>query len=115
LRQLCDAAADRWLLSLPGVGPKTSAIVRCFAFGRPAIPVDTHVYRTSRRLGLLGPKVDEVLAHRVLRQKVRAADAFRFHTLLIQHGRNVCRAPKPRCAQCNVQDRCRTFGKLAVE
>src|SRR5262245_41475264 len=55
--------AKAWLRALAGVGPKTAACVLMFALGRPALPVDTHVYRVTRRLGLIGPKVTAEQAH----------------------------------------------------
>jgi endonuclease-3 len=106
LRDLSTPKATEWLLKLPGVGPKTASIVLCFAMGRHTIPVDTHVFRVAKRLGILGQKENEVKAHDTMARKVRAGEAFRFHTTLIQHGRTLCRAKKPSCADCPVQDRC---------
>lgn len=107
LRAMEDEAAMAWLLSLPGVGPKTASIVLCFALGRHAIPVDTHVYRVSWRLGLIPEGLGEVKAHNVLLNLVPKDDAFRFHTLLIQHGRKTCSAQSPACGQCVVAEFCR--------
>ncbi len=109
LRALPTLEARAWLLSLPGVGPKTASIVLCFAMGREAIPVDTHVYRVSWRLGLIPEDVGENKAHDLLLKLVPPELAFRFHNTLIQHGRMVCRAPLPICEQCPVRDRCRWF------
>ncbi len=103
-RALDDALT--WLESLPGVGPKTAAIVMGFSFGQPAIPVDTHVYRVCQRLGLIGSETDERAAHRELRRMIPPEAAFRFHTTFIQHGRKVCRAPIPDCKVCPVADLC---------
>lgn len=100
LREMPEPEAMKWLTSLAGVGPKTASIVLCFAFGRAAIPVDTHVHRVSQRLGWIGPKTNEIKAHKELSAMVPAEDAWRFHTLLIQHGRLICKAPKPLCSQC---------------
>jgi endonuclease-3 len=112
LRDMPLEDAREWLLSLPGVGPKTAAIVLCFAFGRPAIPVDTHVFRVSWRLGLIEKSIGEARAHRVLESMVPPELAFRFHTALIQHGRQICKAPTPICSKCPLTRRCR-FYKLA--
>ncbi len=103
--------SSRFLQSLPGVGPKTAAIVQCFGFGLPAIPVDTHVHRVSRRLGLIGEKIDANNAHKVLSHLVPSELSFRFHVSLIQHGRLTCRAPKPLCQNCIVKAICPSFGK----
>lgn len=95
-----DEEAFEWLTSLPGVGHKTASIVLCFSFGRPAIPVDTHVLRVSKRLGLVDQKASDSKAHKTLLTLVRKEDAWRFHILLIQHGRTLCRALKPSCKDC---------------
>lgn len=98
--------AKGWLRSLPGVGPKTAACVLLFALGRPALPVDTHVYRVSRRLGLLGPKVTEAQAHAQLEAIVPPADVYAFHVALIKHGRHTCTARTPNCGGCPLNDVC---------
>jgi len=100
-----------WLTELPGVGPKTASIVQCFAFGMPVVPVDTHVYRVSWRLGLIPEGVGENKAHDLLLQSVPGELAYRFHMALIQHGRQVCKAPTPLCEKCMVTDLCRWFQK----
>ena len=94
-------------MELPGVGPKTASIVLCFSFGRETIPVDTHVYRVAKRLGILPDGVDEKKSHDILLQLVPNDLAFRFHVALIQHGRTVCRAPTPLCPSCTVADLCK--------
>ena len=95
---LSDAKA--WLKALPGVGPKTAAIILCFSLGMPAMPVDTHIYRVSKRLGLIGEKVTADKAHDILEPMVASEDVFAFHMYLIRHGRQVCKAPRPRCDDC---------------
>lgn len=102
LRGKDDEVAFRWLTSLPGVGHKTASIVLCFSFGRPAIPVDTHVLRVSKRLGLVDQGANDTKAHKILLESVREEDAWRFHILLIQHGRTLCKAPHPLCEACPV-------------
>lgn len=99
-----DARAE--LRQLPGVGPKTAACVLLFNLGMPAIPVDTHVHRASRRLGLIGPKVSADAAHGVLEELVRPEDAYAFHVGLVRHGRVVCKAQRPVCEECPVSDLC---------
>ncbi len=100
-----DAARD-WLMALPGVGPKTAACVLMFAMGRPALPVDTHVYRVSRRLGLIGAGVSEAKAHPLLERQVPPAAIYPFHVGLIKLGRHVCTARAPRCGDCPLNDLC---------
>lgn len=109
LASMTDREAREWLESLPGVGPKTAAIVLCFGFGRHAIPVDTHVHRVCLRLGIIPPKTDANRAHDVLLELVPQGLAFRFHTALIQHGRLTCQAKAPACHRCRVSDRCAQF------
>ncbi len=92
--------AKAWLKDLPGIGPKSAAIILCFSLGRPAMPVDTHIYRVSRRLGLIGPKVTADQAHDILESMVVPDDVFPFHMYLINHGRRVCKAQRPRCDSC---------------
>jgi endonuclease-3 len=98
--------AKAWLRSLPGVGPKTAACVLMFALGRPALPVDTHVYRVAKRLGLIGEKVTADQAHVVLESIVEPSDMYAFHIALIKHGRHTCTARKPNCSACLLNDFC---------
>lgn len=98
--------AKEWLSSMTGVGPKTAAIVLLFALGRPAFPVDTHVHRVTKRLGLIGPKVTREKAHIELEELVPQHDYYPFHLNLIHHGRQVCSSRKPRCSECPLQDLC---------
>ena len=111
LRTMPMLDARRWLMELPGVGPKTASIVLCFSMGQEAIPVDTHVYRVSWRIGLIPEDVGENKAHDLLLTLVPPDLAFRYHTTLIQHGRVTCRAPLPICEQCTVTDLCQWFKK----
>jgi len=98
--------ARAWLESFPGVGPKTAAIVLLFSFGRPAFPVDTHIYRLGRRLGLLPPNVSREKAHRVLEELLPPETYLAFHLNLIRHGREVCHARAPACRRCLLLDLC---------
>jgi endonuclease-3 len=94
-----DDARD-WLISLDGIGPKTAACVLMFALGRPALPVDTHVHRVSRRLGLIGAKVGAEAAHHLLENAIEPEMVYPFHLNMIQHGRLVCHALRPACERC---------------
>ena len=98
--------AKAWLTSMKGVGPKTAAIVLLFSLGCPAFPVDTHVHRVTRRLGLLGPRVSREKAHDDLEALVPEQDYYAFHLNLIRHGRQVCASRKPRCQACVLFDLC---------
>ena len=103
--------AKTWLKNLPGVGPKTAAIILCFSLGMPAMPVDTHIYRVSQRLGLIGPKVSADKAHDILEPMVPPEDVFAFHVYLIRHGRQVCKAQRPKCDECALAWGCPSKGK----
>jgi endonuclease-3 len=98
--------AKTWLRSLPGVGPKTAACVLLFALGRPALPVDTHVYRVARRLGLIAARVTPEQAHQQLEAQVLPDDVYAFHIALIKLGRHTCTARNPRCGDCPLNDVC---------
>ena len=114
LRDMDTGQAQDWLQSLPGVGPKTASIVLCFAMGRDAIPVDTHVYRVSWRLGLVREGVGELKAFEELTRMMPTGLSYRFHLALIQHGRMVCKAKTPLCDLCSIRDLC-DFGKRQVK
>jgi endonuclease-3 len=105
--------ARAWLISLNGIGPKSAAIVLCFAFGRPAFPVDTHVHRVSKRLGLIGSRVSREKAHTLLEELLPSAIYYTFHLNLIAHGRQVCKARQPHCATCILQKQCDYFNYSA--
>jgi endonuclease-3 len=98
------------LTDLPGVGRKTAACVLMFSFGRPDIPVDTHVFRVGGRLGLFRPKGSLEEAHDLLLRAVPAEDAYEFHVSLIRHGRRTCTARNPRCLECPLLSIC-PYGK----
>ncbi len=102
--------AREWLLSLPGVGPKTAACVLLFALGRPAIPVDTHVERVGKRLGLIPDDLTAERAHEHLEKLIKPDDYYALHMLLIKHGRRMCKARKPACGECSLQADC-PFGR----
>jgi endonuclease-3 len=106
--------AKQWLTSLNGVGPKTAAIVLLFSLGKPAFPVDTHVHRVSRRLGLIGPKTSREKAHEVLEALLPPEIYYTFHLNLIAHGREVCQARRPRCAICVLREQCDYYRTIRV-
>jgi len=92
-----------FLAALPGVGPKTVACTLLFStLRRPVLPVDTHVHRVSRRLGLIDARTTAAQAHERLAARVPGRLVYAFHVLLITHGRRVCRARRPRCEACPI-------------
>ena len=105
--------AKAWLKQLPGVGPKTAACVLLFSLDMPALPVDTHVYRVARRLGLVSAKASVESAHDILESLVPAKDVLRFHLLLVEHGRRQCTARCPDCPPCPLLEYC-PFGQSVL-
>ena len=120
LAELPLAEAKSWLMQMKGVGPKTAAIVLLFAFERPVFPVDTHVYRITRRLGLINPGVSAEKAHSILEEMGESETFYPMHLNLIRHGREICHARNPKCLECPLQEDCnfflagRTAGTLGV-
>ena len=108
LRERSDEEAREYLTSLPGVGPKTAAVVMSFSLGRAAMPVDTHVHRVSGRLGLIPPKTSADKAHRLLEDLVPPELRTSLHVGLIRLGREICKAGRPRCEECPLVDLCPT-------
>lgn len=106
--------AKEWLCSIKGVGPKTAAIVLLFSLGRPAFPVDTHVHRVTKRLGLIDQRVSREKAHDELEQLVAQEDFYAFHLNVIRHGRRVCTSRRPRCEQCTLRDLCNAYREQQV-
>lgn len=102
------------LMDLPGVGPKTADIVLMFTAGKEIIPVDRHIFRISKRLEMVSGKAsyDEVrLTLEAATPKGRNED---IHVFLIQFGREICRAQKPRCSECFISDICSYTEKRRV-
>ena len=98
--------ARAWLTALPGIGRKTASIILLFGFGRPAMPVDTHVHRVATRLGMLPPRTPLDRAHDLLEEVLRPEEMYPFHVETIRHGRDTCRAPRPICGLCPLTDAC---------
>jgi endonuclease-3 len=114
LRKLPVDEARDWLRQLPGVGMKTASCVLLFSLGMPALPVDTHVFRVAKRLGLIGSKVSAEQAHRRLEGLVLPQDVYQFHVLLIEHGRKICKAQRPRCKECVLGGLCPSYEELVA-
>ena len=111
LADMSTAQAREFLLSLKGVGPKSAAVVLNFAFGRAVFPVDTHVYRVSQRLGLIGEKVSREKAHEVMEALVPNAVKQSYHLNLIRLGREICVERKPRCETCPLKRQCKYYAE----
>ncbi|MDH3699932.1 MAG: endonuclease III [Alphaproteobacteria bacterium] len=98
------------LEALAGVGRKTANVVLNIAFGEPTIAVDTHIFRIGNRTGL-APGKDVLAVEKKLEKRVPPAYRLHAHHWLILHGRYVCKARKPECPACVVQDLCRFKAK----
>jgi len=98
--------ARKTLLELPGVGPKTADIVLLFCANKPTIPVDTHVNRVSKRLGLARLKADYEGVRKGLESLYSPEDSLTVHLMFISHGRKFCKARKPLCKVCPVNALC---------
>ncbi len=109
LKRLPLPEAKAWLRELPGVGPKTASCVLLFALGKPALPVDTHVLRVSKRLGLVDSRVSAEAAQELLEALVPPQHVYQFHVHLIEHGRKVCQAQRPRCNRCVLRKDCPSY------
>ncbi len=106
LAEMPVSEAMDWLKRLPGVGPKTAACVLLFSFGKPVFPVDTHIYRISKRLGWLDEKVSEARANELLDKVVPDEIKYRPHLFVIAHGRKICKPQNPRCNECVLKHLC---------
>ncbi len=106
LKEKDPEEARNWLVNLRGVGPKTAAIVMVFALGMPAFPVDTHIYRVTGRIGLRPADLDITKTHAYMEQIANPQDFGSLHLNLIDLGREICQARKPKCPICPVRDLC---------
>lgn len=98
--------ARHWLTSIEGIGPKTASVLLSFSFNMPAIPVDTHIHRVSKRLNLITKKTSAEDAHYILEKLVEDKNKYSFHVLLINHGRKKCHSRNPKCEECSLNKIC---------
>ncbi|NPV07370.1 MAG: endonuclease III [Anaerolineae bacterium] len=108
LRDLSPEEGRNWLMRLPGVGIKTASLVLLFCFGKPLLPVDTHVHRVSQRVGLIGRKVSAAAAHEELLALLPPdpQTLYNFHVNLLHLGQQVCLSRAPRHGKCPLRDVC---------
>jgi endonuclease-3 len=111
LKELPLEEARGWLMKFKGVGPKTAAIVLLFSLGRPAFPVDTHIYRVTGRIGLRPEEMSVEEAHPYLEGLFPAEAYYAAHLNLIRLGREVCTARRPECERCPLRRLC-SYAKL---
>lgn len=112
LSDMSTEDAREWLLQFKGVGPKTAAIVLQFSLGKPAFPVDTHIYRVTGRLGLRPAKMNADQAHDYLAELFPEETYYDIHLNLIRLGREICHARTPNCPDCPLQDICDYYVEL---
>ena len=112
LAKRSDEEAWHYLRSISGVGPKTAACVLMFNLDRAVMPVDTHVHRTARRLGLIGPKVNADQAHTAFAKMTPPEWVYPLHVNLIRHGRQICHAQRPECTKCTLYTECAFVGSV---
>ena len=106
LQSLPLEEARAWLMKFKGVGPKTAAIVLLFSLGRPAFPVDTHIYRVTGRVGLRPEKMNVEDAHTHLEKLFPPEAYYAAHLNIIRLGREICAARKPACLRCPLRGPC---------
>lgn len=115
LEDMSTDEARQWLMQFNGVGPKTAAIVLQFSLGKPAFPVDTHIYRVTGRLGIRPEKMNAEKAHEFLAELLPPETYYPAHLNLIRLGREICQARKPDCPLCPLQEICDYYANLQVD
>ncbi|HEX7955303.1 MAG TPA: hypothetical protein VF508_00030 [Pyrinomonadaceae bacterium] len=113
LRSAPASEAVEYLASFRGVGPKTAACTLLFACGLDVFPLDTHIFRVLRRVGLIPLRCSDRFAHDVMNRLVPAGKFYSFHVNLIRHGRKLCRPRDPVCERCPVVEYC-DYGRARI-
>lgn len=111
LRELPAQRALQWLQQFNGIGPKTAAIVLLFSLNKPAFPVDTHILRVTKRLGLIPTNTTAEKAHLLLADIFEPVHYGIDHLNIIRLGRDICQARKPKCGICPLKEECDYFQK----
>lgn len=115
LRKLNDKEALKALTDIKGIGIKSASCLLLFAFKRDIFPIDTHVMRVLRRLGVLNEKISTETAHKTMQERVNSWQtsqnnkSFLLHLGLIKHGREICKSKKPLCNKCYLKEQCNYF------
>ncbi len=113
LGEMSAPEALAWLTQIPGIGRKTASVVLLFSFGMPLMPVDRHIERVTKRIGLIPPKATPEQAHDYLQVQLPNERVHEAHVNLITHGRQTCHALRPACGRCAIADRCRYINPKA--
>lgn len=106
LKEMHVDEARAYLTRFKGVGPKTAAFSLMYAAGMAAFPLDTHILRICRRLGLIDASTSSEKAHRQMEALIPADQHYSAHMVLVRHGRSICHARQPDCDRCPIADRC---------
>ena len=114
LRGWTQPEVREYLTSLPGVGPKTSAIVECFDLDMPGFPVDTHITRLSKRFGWADEKYPPDKIQQILEAELPPERFRGGHLNFLAHGRGTCNARRPRCGECTLIGWC-PFGQEELQ
>jgi len=113
LGEMEPLAARDWLTGIDGIGVKTASVVLMMSFGMPLMPVDRHVDRVSKRIGLMPPRVSPEEAHERYLALLEPEQCYPLHVGLITHGRRMCHARMPDCDSCPIAPRCRHVDRRA--
>jgi endonuclease-3 len=103
---MSNEAAREYLLQFRGIGPKTVACTLLFALGKEVFPIDTHIFRVLRRVGILPGKITDIKAHRLMDELAPNGKFYSLHVNLIRLGRQICRPREPLCEQCPLIEYC---------
>ena len=106
LKSMNISETEDYLIRLPGVGHKTARCVLLFSLAKPSLPVDTHIFRVCKRLGLIDSRASIEKAHSLLQELTPPSKVYQFHVHMIEHGRRICHARQPRCNLCILKDIC---------
>lgn len=106
LDEMTDAAARDYLLQFRGIGPKTVACTLLFALKKEVFPLDTHIFRVLKRMGILPDKITDAKAHKLLDELVPHGKFYSLHVNLIRLGRKICRPREPLCDRCPLVEYC---------
>jgi endonuclease-3 len=106
LKSMSMAEAEDYLMRLPGVGRKTARCVLLFSLGKPSLPVDTHIFRVAKRLGLIDSRAPIEKAPSLLQEQIPPSKVYQFHIYMIEHGRRICHARQPCCNRCILSNIC---------
>jgi endonuclease-3 len=111
--EMSNEEAARYLSQFRGIGPKTVACTLLFACGKEVFPLDTHIFRVLRRVGLIPQKCTDARAHELMNRLVPAGKFYSFHVNLIRHGRKICRPRDPLCERCPIVEYC-DYGQAQI-